>query len=96
MQFVIIARDGTDQDAQERRQKARPAHIQNIDQHIAHMIMGVATLDDHGAMNGSVMVVDFPTRQDLDAWLSAEPYVVQDVWEDITVLPCKIGPSFVK
>lgn len=61
-----------------------------------HMIMGVATLDDNGAMNGSVMVVDFPTREDFDAWLKSEPYVVQDVWREVTVLPCKIGPSFIK
>lgn len=96
MQFVIIAHDGADQEAPQRRQKARADHIQNTDQNMQHMIMGVATLDDKGGMNGSVMVVDFPTREDLDAWLKSEPYVVQDVWREVTVLPCKVGPSFIK
>jgi uncharacterized protein YciI len=30
MQFVIIARDGTDPEAQARRQAVRPAHLEGI------------------------------------------------------------------
>ena len=85
MQFVITARDGEDVEAPLRRQKARAEHIQNTDNHKQHMIMGVATLDDQGNMNGSVMVVDFPSREALDAWLKSEPYIVQDVWRDVSV-----------
>lgn len=96
MQFVVIARDGNDPEAEQRRQQARAAHIHNTDRNRQHMIMGVATLDDQEKMNGSVMVVDFPTREALDAWLQSEPYVIQDVWKEITVLPCKVGPSFIK
>jgi uncharacterized protein YciI len=96
MQFVIIASDGKDSEAPLRRQKARPDHIQNTNDNMKHMIMGVATLDDQGGMNGSVMVVDFPSREDLDAWLGSEPYAVQGVWKEITVVPCRVGPSFIK
>lgn len=96
MQFVIIARDGDDAGASERRQKARAAHIQNIEDHMAHMLMGVATLDGNEAMNGSVLVVDFPSREALESWLKDEPYVAQQVWKDITILPCRLGPSFQK
>lgn len=94
MQFVLIAKDGTDADALQRRLAAREAHIKNTDDNIANMLIGAATLNEQGDMNGSVMVVDFPSREDLDAWLKAEPYVTGDVWRDITVLPCKVGPSF--
>lgn len=96
MQFVIIGHDGTDADALSRRMSAREAHVEHIDATREKMIMGVATLDDSGAMNGSVMVVDFPSREALDAWLKAEPYVAQGVWKDVTVVPCKVGPSFLK
>jgi uncharacterized protein YciI len=96
MQFVIIAKDGEDSGALQRRLNAREGHIQNTEKNMHHMIMGVATLDDQENMNGSVMVVDFPSRDDLDDWLNSESYVVEGVWKDITVLPCKVGPSFLK
>lgn len=96
MQFVIIAKDGTGPEALQRRLKARADHIQNTDLNMPHMIMGVATLNDQADMCGSVMVVDFPSRAELDQWLKSEPYVVQGVWRDITILPCKVGPSFLK
>ncbi len=40
-----------------------------------------ATLDEAtGAMTGSAVVVEFPDRAALDAWLAADPYVTGDVW----------------
>ena len=96
MQFVIVARDGTDAEALGRRLNARAAHIQNTDDNMQHMHMGVATLDDDGNMNGSVMVVEFESRAALDEWLKNEPYVTGDVWRNIAIMPCKVGPSFLK
>ncbi len=96
MQFVVIGRDGTDEDALQRRVNAREAHLQNIENHRAHIVTAAATLDEQGNMNGSVMIVDFPSRAELDAWLQDEPYVKQGVWVDINVQPCKIPPSFMK
>ena len=36
-------------------------------------------------MKGSVLILDFPSRAELDAYLAAEPYVVEHVWEKIEV-----------
>lgn len=94
MQFTIIAIDAQDADALQRRFAAREAHIQNTENHKQHMIMGAATLNEKGEMNGSVMIVEFPNRNALDEWLANEPYVAGKVWDKITVLPCKVGPSF--
>ena len=96
MQFTIIARDGTDADALQRRMNARAAHMQNIEDHRSQMLMGAATLDDQGNMNGSILLAEFPSREALDEWLKAEPYVTQGVWTDVTVLPCKVAPTFLK
>ncbi|MEJ2116718.1 MAG: YciI family protein [Alphaproteobacteria bacterium] len=96
MQFVIIARDGTDDGALERRMAARDTHLQNIETYKEHMITAAATLNDAGEMNGSVVIVDFPSRVELDAWLQDEPYVKQGVWVDINVQPCKVAPSLMK
>ncbi len=94
MQFIVTGHDGTDPKAPQRREKARAAHIAHTDQHRQSMIMGVALLDDAGLMKGSVLIVDFPSRADLDTWLQAEPYIMQKVWQTVSVRPCQVGPSF--
>ncbi len=94
MHFLVIGKDGKDAGALERRMAARPAHLAYSDENIANLVMGVATLDAAGHMNGSAFIVDFPDRAALDAWLAKEPYVVQGVWKEVTVTPCKVGPSF--
>lgn len=94
MQFVVIGRDGADEEALSRRMNAREAHLKNTGDHKDNIKMAVAILGDNGQMNGSVMVVDFPSREALDEWLDNEPYVKGDVWQDITVIPGKIAPAF--
>jgi hypothetical protein len=98
MQFLVIAYDGTDDKAMERRMAAREAHLAGIvkmkDEGKA--IYGVAILNEREQMIGSAMVVDFPTRADVDAWLKSEPYVAGDVWCKIEVLPARVPPMFVK
>jgi uncharacterized protein len=97
MQFLLIAYDATDVDALNRRMVAREAHLAlvNINQAKGHAKYGAAILDDSGKMIGSMMVVEYPDRAALDAWLAAEPYMAQKVWDKITIQPCKIAPSFV-
>ncbi len=108
MQFIVIGRDGTDPEAPARRAAARPAHISMGDRYRAEgkHLLGVALLDGDGSpmdgskttgsnkMVGSVMLVDFPGRAELDAWLAEEPYVIGKVWEQIEVTRCQVGPSF--
>ncbi|MET9318179.1 hypothetical protein ABZX12_40695 [Kribbella sp. NPDC003505] len=45
-------------------------------------------------MIGSLLVLDFPTRADLDAWLAIEPYKTGEVWRRTEVQPCRVDPSF--
>ena len=42
-------------------------------------------LDDAGRMKGSALVMEFPDRAALDAYLANEPYVVEGVWQKIEV-----------
>jgi uncharacterized protein len=97
MQFLLIAHDGDDDQALDRRMRARDAHIALGDTMVAsgQAIYGGAILDDAGNMKGSVLVLDFPDRAALDAWLKIEPYVTGDVWRTIQVHPFRTGPSFV-
>ncbi len=98
MQFIIIAHDGTDTDALSRRLTARPAHITLSEQAVkrGEQLMGAALLNDREQMCGSVMIVEFGSREKLDEWLKIEPYVTGNVWQKIEILPCKIGPSFAR
>jgi uncharacterized protein YciI len=93
MQFVIIARDGIDPEALTRRQAARPAHLEGIRPFIerGNILIGGAILDEVGNMVGSVLVADFPTREELDAWLAGDPYVTDGVWQDVEVRPYRVA-----
>lgn len=89
MQFLVVARDGTDEGAIERRQKARPAHLEAIAPLVGagHVLVGGAMLNDAGDMIGSVLLLDFPEMSDLDTWLARDPYVTEGVWREIEVHP---------
>lgn len=96
MQFIIIAHDGKDKGALARRLAAREQHIALCDESLktGTQLFGVAILDDAEKMCGSVMIVEYPSRKEVDAWLAREPYVTGKVWEKVEVQPCKVGPSF--
>ena len=94
MQFIVIGRDY--KDGLERRLAVREKHITlgNKLKADGKHLFGVVLLDEKGQMKGSVLIVDFPSRKELDEWLEIEPYVTGKVWEKIEITPCKIGPSF--
>ena len=98
MEFLILAYDGTDNGAPERRLAHRPAHLETIARLVAEgrIFYGAAILDDSDRMMGTVLVGNFPSRAEMDAWLKAEPYVTGGVWKKIDVQPCKTGPAFLK
>jgi uncharacterized protein len=87
MTFLILGYDGTDADAPSRRASARPAHLATAKRlkQAGHFLEGGAILDDEGKMRGSMMLMEFPTRAELDAWLAADAYTVGGVWKDVTV-----------
>jgi len=90
MQFLVIGHDGEDEQAPARRKKARQAHIDLGDKLVAdgNMWYGAALFDKDGNMNGSMIMVDFPSRKELDEWLKNEPYAVGGVWKKIEIYLC--------
>ena len=83
MQFMIKALDGKGKLAI--RMEVRPRHLEGMEKLRSHIICAGGLLDDDGRMKGSVLILDFPSRADLDAYLAAEPYVVEKVWEKVEV-----------
>ena len=93
MQFLLLAHDGTDKDATARRTAVRPAHFAGIKPMVerGELRAAGAILDEAGEMIGSVVLAEFPSRAELDAWLAREPYVSEGVWKQIEVKPFRLA-----
>lgn len=88
MQFVITAYDG--ENVLEKRMAVRPRHLEGMQKLIDHIVCAGGILDQAGKPKGSVLVMDFEDRAELDTYLAEEPYVVEGVWDKITVEPMNV------
>ena len=83
MQFIIKAYDGPNM--LEKRMEVRPDHLESMKALGKQIICAGGLLDDEGKMKGSALVMEFPNRAAVDAYLANEPYVVAGVWQKIEV-----------
>jgi uncharacterized protein YciI len=93
MQFILIAYDGTDTMAIDRRMKCRPDHLEKIS-HVkkaGKFLCGGAILDDNENMIGSMILYDVADRAELDTILKDEPYIYNKVWEKIDIRPFRMA-----
>lgn len=92
-QYVIIANDGTDEGALERRMQVRPFHLAGAKKlkEQNNYVTGGAILDEEGHMRGSVMIVQFETKEEFDHWFENEPYIKDAVWKSIEVKPFRMA-----
>ena len=96
MHFLVTAYDGTDSEAAKRRLSVREQHLDNVKKRIGAgtHLFGAALLDNDNNMIGSIMIVDYPSKEELETeWLGNEPYVIGKVWQEIDIKPC-IVPDF--
>ena len=96
MPFIIIAHDETDAEALNRRMEHRPAHLATIKESVeaGKQVFGCAMLGDTGKMKGSVMVMNYDTREEVDAWLAREPFVTGKVWGNVEIIPIAVPDLF--
>ena len=83
MQFVITAYDGAGM--LEKRMEVRPLHLEGMERLKKHLIAAGGMLDDEGKLKGSVLIMEFQNREEVDKYLANEIYVKEQVWEKITV-----------
>lgn len=83
MQFIIKAYDGPGM--LEKRMEVRPRHLEGMSRMSAHIVCAGGLLDEEGKMKGSVLILDYPSREDLDSYLENEPYMQEHVWEKVEV-----------
>ena len=97
MQFILTAFDGKDDEALARRNRVREQHLANAKKMIKNqnLLYAAAILNDDNQMIGSVMIVDFPSKEILiNDWLNDDPYVTGNVWMEIDIRPCRV-PDFI-
>ena len=83
MQFVITAYDGEGMLA--KRMEVRPLHLEGMERLKEHLVCAGGLLDDEGKLKGSVLVMEFQNREEVNEYLASEIYVTEHVWEKITV-----------
>ena len=88
MQFIVKAYDGPNM--LEKRMEVRPRHLEGMARLGEHIICAGGLLDENGKMKGSALVLEFDDRAQLDAYLAAEPYVLEHVWDKIEVEPINV------
>lgn len=54
------------------------------------MWYGAVLWDDNDQMVGSMLIMDFPSKSELQDWLDREPYVTAKVWESVEVHKCNV------
>lgn len=88
MQFLVKAYDGPNM--LEKRMEVRPRHLEGMKTLGRQIICAGGLLDEEGRMKGSALVMEFPDRAALDAYLANEPYVAAGVWQKIEAEPMNV------
>jgi len=94
MAYIVLAFDGADPGAPARRMGARDAHVGFItgEAQAGRLALGLPLHDEAAQSLGSLMVLDVPDQAGLDAYLAAEPFAQQGVWDRIETHAFRIAP----
>ena len=99
MKFLVIGYDGEDKQAPARREAVREEHLRQAAERFAQgeWLYAAAILSDEGAMIGSLIVCDYPSREALESqWLAREPYITGDVWRKTTIHRAQVPPFLLR
>lgn len=88
MQFLVIAHDGTDEGALERRMAVREQHLAVARglHESGVLALGGAILED-GRMVGSAMVMEAESEERLRELLESDPYRRGGAWQRFEIWP---------
>jgi uncharacterized protein YciI len=92
-QYLVTGYDYTDEGALKRRADTRPHHLDGVKELKANgnFVAAAAFLNEEGNMIGSVMMLQFETDEELEAYKQGEPYITQGVWESVDVKHIKVA-----
>ena len=95
MYYAIMSKDVSD--SLSKRQSARPAHLKRLNQLAEQKRLLTAgphpatDSEDPGdaGFTGSLIIAEFDSLQQAQAWADADPYVAAGVYEEVLVKPFK-------
>jgi uncharacterized protein len=95
MYYAIMSQDVEDSLA--KRQSARPAHLDRLNQLAEQKRLLAAgphpAIDSNdpgeAGFSGSLVIAEFDSLEQAQAWADADPYVAAGVYADVTVKPFK-------
>jgi uncharacterized protein len=89
MLYVVIAKDGTDPEAPNRRQAVREKHLEGIKPVVKSefLQMGGALLNKDGNMIGSMMLLEAQSEEEVWDFLKRDIYSTAKVWQSFEVYP---------
>ena len=93
MWFALIAKDVPD--SLDKRKSARPAHIARLQNLLAAGRLFVAgafpaieaTEPGPAGFTGSLILAEFPSQAEAQAWADADPYVAAGVYAEVQIKP---------
>lgn len=87
--FLVIAKDASGPDTLCLRLRVRDEYLRNLEPYIAsgQVIQDSPAQDDAGEPCGSALVTNFETRAVLEAFLQADLYTREGVWENLEIHP---------
>lgn len=94
MQFVLIGDDGEDAEAPARRQAVRLRHLAHIRAwaEAGKLILSGPRMPDDATTTGSLQFFDVAEAGEMDAYMAAEPFAQEGVWQRARVLPFRVAP----
>ncbi len=91
MLYLVLAHDGTDPEAPERRRRVRPRHLEELRPLVedGKVPLGGAILDEQGAMVGSAMLIEAEDLAAAHALVKQDIYTREGVWQGYDIYPFK-------
>lgn len=89
MFYLIHCYDGPD--GLERRAKFRERHFAYLEEQKDHLILAGPTLsEENGKPTGSLLVVEFKSLAEAEAFAEGDPYKKDGIFQTVTIQPYKI------
>jgi len=86
--FALIAHDKPNGLA--KRQAVRPDHLKHLETLGDRVVMAGPFLDDKGDMTGTFMVIEAESYDDARSAYDRDPYILNGVFDSITIKPWKL------
>ncbi|MEM9833087.1 MAG: YciI family protein [Bacteroidota bacterium] len=93
MEFLLIAYDGADEAALDRRMSVREKHLAYARglYKEGRLLKGGALLNEEGKMIGSAAIYQAESTEELQKTIDEDPYTINGVWVNVTIQPFRLA-----